>query len=1652
MWIENLQLNSFGGRSGLEIGGLTSGVNVIYGTNEAGKTTLMEAVRAVFFGFMDRRSARNRYEPPHGGERRIRLNLVPTDGAQWQLDRTEGKDGLQIADLATGAMVPESRLRDALHHAERSLYESIFAFSLNELTDLASLESSTVLDRLMGAALGAGAVSPSSALKKLEEQRERLFKKRGKKNVIANARKTLEEAQGFIKGLNRNPREYEEIVSRLEHARKQRRKLQQDQVAIETQIARTHRLLGCRADWEAMAAVDLEAIQLEHAADMPVDALAKLDAALAQLRDADEHKEEQDREVWQLKSEISLIEVPDALVVFLPQLDSFLQEGSAQANFPQGLARDHKKTEDAEHNAEQHRLACGQDWSQERAETVPDSRPLQSKARQLFQRVDEATMALSGARNKLRTADEEFGRLQKRLGRARKRQDELSHLKAVPPEGSERISRLNVEIEAAEARQRAEQEEANRAKQLAEAMEVDQALAQKLDSVFEARTRLKAQADVPAENEHLRSELERQARAADAAVERCGEGLAEEQILRLSEKTDLASRINSWQVSCGEARANEVNAEGALEDARSQHAAEEKSLLQLLDPRWAGPDAQLREKELQDESDRQREGLRSFQRAIDEFRMTHTRRADSDRRAQQHAATASEAHQALLEGWDEEKILGASTTGGVIDEIRSWGRRLVTAEIDARQAKQERARGQDRVRGLEEAVEELETSVGVKPEGGGDFSSARQMRAWLDGEQALMRAQEQAAVAQQQLDDKGEGAMAGASSALPLWALVSVAVVGIAVAGVMMGFGQLLAGGLMGAAALVMVAVLAVHRAQVRRREQAADALKIERIGQIKKQLVQHQLALADQQRTLEALRRRLPNGLAPERGPVQEALNRFESQLKESRKWQRQQDRLKELRERLAQEKHLSGEAVKRAEVVVTKQQDEEKGWRAWSADRGLEVTLSPEQAAAFLAELHEVQVAMRVAKEARTAAISDADDEEQARKRVGEILESHGCDIELTEQGLEDLQQQWARNVRGLDQSLDRLGTLQRAASRVEIAEASLQKRREHREAHEKQWRLWIKQQGIPADPSPVDAQRILANIRKAADELRERSRKQEALSAAKKRWALFCDDLLQGLDLEVPEKLIASAINQAVEALHQRCVRADKVARERLHRQKEALEAADRAKRECRTMDEHSRRRDALLRDWGFESVKDFNAARDELAELADNTRSIPGLERELAATGERRDQQSRAVEDAAQSARKAEQELEGFIERNQLTPGLDRDGLTKLIDAIGDYKLALADLEAASTTKDKTLRRWDRMLERYLPLLEAAGLADNIQPSEHAQVIGSIRTAVGQLKQTKEKINKRSQKQEELTLAAGKLAKLSEAAQEREAGLTELLDSVGARSEDDYRRRSADAEHLRQLQQTITEKSAAIRAALDEENLEAVQARLRAVNWEQEAADLEQLETDRDQLTCEITELIENIGRDEELQRQHEQNRELARYRQEEATAQAQLEQAAEEWLVWTAAVMLVEKAREKFERERQPKVLRRASGYFARLTDGAYTDIHVRLGEREMQAVRADGIRVPLLHLSRGTVEPLYLSLRLALIDDFAGDSNGAPPVLMDDILVNFDDTRAHHAAAAVQLLGQRTQILLLTCHQRTVDNFESLGSGVNILRITDDGI
>ncbi len=98
MRITSLEVDGFGVWSGLKLDEFSDGLNVFYGPNEAGKTTLMQFIRSVLYGFSPER---RRYFPPLGGGRPGgALRLAGPDG-QFEVTRHDDIENPGAAELVT---------------------------------------------------------------------------------------------------------------------------------------------------------------------------------------------------------------------------------------------------------------------------------------------------------------------------------------------------------------------------------------------------------------------------------------------------------------------------------------------------------------------------------------------------------------------------------------------------------------------------------------------------------------------------------------------------------------------------------------------------------------------------------------------------------------------------------------------------------------------------------------------------------------------------------------------------------------------------------------------------------------------------------------------------------------------------------------------------------------------------------------------------------------------------------------------------------------------------------------------------------------------------------------------------------------------------------------------------------------------------------------------------------------------------------------------------------------------------------------------------------------------------------------------------------------------------------------------------------------
>ena len=129
---------------------------------------------------------------------------------------------------------------------------------------------------------------------------------------------------------------------------------------------------------------------------------------------------------------------------------------------------------------------------------------------------------------------------------------------------------------------------------------------------------------------------------------------------------------------------------------------------------------------------------------------------------------------------------------------------------------------------------------------------------------------------------------------------------------------------------------------------------------------------------------------------------------------------------------------------------------------------------------------------------------------------------------------------------------------------------------------------------------------------------------------------------------------------------------------------------------------------------------------------------------------------------------------------------------------------------------------------------------------------------------------------------------------------------------------------------------------------------------------------------------------------------------------------------TLAQETLSRASAQLQRRFAPKITGRAQELMCAFTGGRYDrlslteDLSVRAGTGEESTLREAMWR------SDGTVDQLYLALRLAVAQELLPYG----PLVLDDALVRFDDERLLAALTVLKTVSQERQVLLFTCHDR----------------------
>ena len=337
-----------------------------------------------------------------------------------------------------------------------------------------------------------------------------------------------------------------------------------------------------------------------------------------------------------------------------------------------------------------------------------------------------------------------------------------------------------------------------------------------------------------------------------------------------------------------------------------------------------------------------------------------------------------------------------------------------------------------------------------------------------------------------------------------------------------------------------------------------------------------------------------------------------------------------------------------------------------------------------------------------------------------------------------------------------------------------------------------------------------------------------------------------------------------------------------------------------------------------------------------------------------------------------------------------------GILLLALAAACFAGELVRANAGARNEQALRNRAERILERYRPLppsgWEEAARQYGLAQREYEENLGNYRTELARLRERMENV---TEQMEQLTEGRGYLQCEQQWQQELEFH-REL--AAGLREQ----RRAAD------MAQAFTQDRKLPRAPDMPDEMTFTQAETVRL--------LADAEFERHQLQLKLGHCqgqMEALGQEDVLQQQL-------------SSTQRRLEKLEDTYGALELALSTLNGASNELQRRFAPRISKRAQELFGKLTGDRYD--RLTLGEDLTLSAGAQGedtLRTSLWR-SDGTVDQLYLALRLAVSEELTPDA----PLILDDTLVRFDDVRLAAAMEILRQCAQDKQVILFTCQSR----------------------
>jgi uncharacterized protein YhaN len=285
---------------------------------------------------------------------------------------------------------------------------------------------------------------------------------------------------------------------------------------------------------------------------------------------------------------------------------------------------------------------------------------------------------------------------------------------------------------------------------------------------------------------------------------------------------------------------------------------------------------------------------------------------------------------------------------------------------------------------------------------------------------------------------------------------------------------------------------------------------------------------------------------------------------------------------------------------------------------------------------------------------------------------------------------------------------------------------------------------------------------------------------------------------------------------------------------------------------------------------------------------------------------------------------------------------------------------------------------------------------------------------------------------------------------EAELADDRAALGAPTEVALEELDQRVARARDLERTIATLDEQLVLAAETTELAALEQELGSRSTEDLELEMEAQDAERSDLERKKERLIhQKRSLEEAIVRVEKEDSQAAAYAEQAAQYRARAKALTLQYVRQRLAAFILEREIDTYQRLHQGPVLTRAAEHFRRLTLGSFDALKVVIDAKnqpELVCLRADK-EIGVDALSDGAKDQLFLALRLATIERH-GEGFEPLPLVLDDVLIHFDEERTRSALEVFASLAGSMQVLLFTHLARNVELAEeALGNAVRVVHL-----